>query len=224
MMSVAVYTLYICFYPFYILATVISWLNKLRRYTGTVEYCNFHKNLGLILIMGIRWNSYIVAYCGDGNVWQLSSATEPICRLSSMHTRTLRTLGCFRTPKTLSTRVTSEDIDLKTATPWQQRHVPQPDGRGIPLWPRVNVCWFFRLTIYCPWNYTVFQTRSPFSFRCSFYKQRPIFVIGLFGTQYRPTEINCNTAVTDLPTSLAYWCYTILGKFELHNNDFINTC
>jgi len=44
----------------------------------------------------------------------------------------------------------------------------------------------------------------------------------MFGTQY--TEASYNTAVTDLPNSPAYCCYTTLRKYELHNNDFINKC
>jgi len=35
------------------------------------------------------------------------------------------------------------------------------------------------------------------------------------------TEVSFNTAVHHLASSPAYCCYTTLGKFELHNNDFI---
>jgi len=67
---------------------------------------------------------------------------------------------------------------------------------------------------------TVFQKCLLILFRCSFYKYRLFFII--FDTQ--STNVSCNTAVIHLPTLPAYCCYTTLGKFELHNNDFINKC
>jgi len=118
---------------------------------------------------------------------------------------------------------------------------------------RVPTCLYIMYLYICLKNkymYTVFQKRSPFLFCCSFYKQWPIFVI--FGTQYICCDnawsnlefltfwpwhltlrrfrifsiqaISCNTAVTDLPTSPAYCCYTTLGKYESYDNDFICGC
>ena len=58
-------------------------------------------------------------------------------------------------------------------------------------------------------NYTVVQKCHPFSFHYSLYKYWPISII--FGTH--DTELICNTAIIDLPTSSMYCCCT-LGKFS----------
>ena len=85
--------------------------------------------------------------CGD--VWQRSSATELICRLSRTHSQWRHTPGCFLILMTSSTGALTPQINLKTVTPLQQSRALLQAGRGISSSRHADVCWgyFFEFVV-----------------------------------------------------------------------------